>query len=292
MLKTVLCGIYTTSGIALIFLFVMLCALSERVRYRAKFIFFIVASALAAGLWIPFMLFRIRSWKNALMPARCVVRIAKIIGIKFRFRGKENILKDSGCVVLINHQSSLDLCVLGELWLAMENCTVISKKEIMYLGPFGLATWLWGTVFIDRKNVEEAQRIINATAESIRLAKRKLLLFPEGHRHSGNSLLPFKKGAFHVAIESQMPIQPVVVSKYYFLDGKLKRFYSGTSYITILPPIPTAGLTKDDLPKLMEQVYEIMNKTFVKSTTECLEEQIQTLKSFTHLCAHIDSLTL
>jgi len=61
--------------------------------------------------------------------------------------------------------------VLGELWLAMENCTVISKKEIMYLGPFGLATWLWGTVFIDRKNVEEAQRIINATAESIRLAK-------------------------------------------------------------------------------------------------------------------------
>ncbi|KMQ82025.1 1-acyl-sn-glycerol-3-phosphate acyltransferase alpha [Lasius niger] len=106
----VLCGVYTTSGIALIFLFVMLCALSEKVRYRAKFIFFIVASALAAGLWIPFMLFRIGSWKNALMPARCVVKVAKIIGIKFRFRGKENIIKDSGCVVLINHQSSLDLC--------------------------------------------------------------------------------------------------------------------------------------------------------------------------------------
>lgn len=48
--------------------------------------------------------------KSFRMPARCVVRIAKIIGIKFRFRGKENILKDSGCVVLINHQSSLDLC--------------------------------------------------------------------------------------------------------------------------------------------------------------------------------------
>ncbi|XP_072745075.1 1-acyl-sn-glycerol-3-phosphate acyltransferase alpha-like isoform X4 [Anoplolepis gracilipes] len=256
----------------------MFCALSEKVRYRVKFTFFIVGSALAAGLWIPFMLFRIRSWKNALMPARGIVRIAKIIGINFRFRGKENIIKDSGCVVLINHQSSLDLCVLGELWLAMKNCTVISKKEIMYLGPFGLASWLWGTVFIDRKNVEEAQRIINATAESIRLAKRRLLLFPEGHRHSGNSLLPFKKGAFHVAIESQMPIQPVVVSKYYFLDGKLKRFYSGTSYITVLPPIPTAGLTKNDLPKLMEQVYEVMNKTFVESTTECLQEQIQSFK--------------
>lgn len=53
----------------------------------------------------------------------------------------------------------------------MDNCTVISKKEVLYLGPFGLATWLWGTVFIDRKNTEESCRIINATAESIRLAK-------------------------------------------------------------------------------------------------------------------------
>ncbi|XP_071564523.1 1-acyl-sn-glycerol-3-phosphate acyltransferase alpha-like isoform X1 [Temnothorax nylanderi] len=278
MFKTVLCGIYSTSGIALLFIFVMLCALSESVRYRVKFTFFIIASALAAGLWIPFMLFRIGSWKNALMPARGVVTVAKIIGMNFRFRGKENIVKDSGCVVLINHQSSLDLCVLGELWLAMDNCTVISKKEILYLGPFGLAAWLWGTVFIDRKNAGESCQIINATAESIRLAKRRLLLFPEGHRHSGNSLLPFKKGAFHVAIESQTPIQPVVVSKYYFLDGKLKRFNSGSSYITVLPPIPTAGLTKDDLPKLMEQAYEVMNKTFVESTTECLEEQIRSLK--------------
>ena len=61
--------------------------------------------------------------------------------------------------------------VLGELWLAMDNCTVISKKEILYLGPFGLACWLWGTLFIDRKNVGESCQIINATAKSIRLAK-------------------------------------------------------------------------------------------------------------------------
>lgn len=55
-------------------------------------------------------------------------------------------------------------------------------------------------------------------------------------------------------------------------------YISGSSYITVLPPIPTAGLTKDDLPKLMEQTYEVMNKTFVESTTECLEEQIRSLK--------------
>ncbi|EGI60876.1 hypothetical protein G5I_10892 [Acromyrmex echinatior] len=50
---------------------------------------------------------------------------------------------------------------------------------------------------------------------------------------------------------------------------------AGSSYITVLPPIPTVGMTKDDLPKLMEQAYKVMNKTFVESSTECLEEQIQ-----------------
>lgn len=65
--------------------------------------------------------------------------------------------------------------VLGELWLAMDNCTVISKKEILYLGPFGLACWLWRTIFIDRRNAGKSCHIINATTESIRLAKVTLL---------------------------------------------------------------------------------------------------------------------
>lgn len=56
----------------------------------------------------------------------------------------------------------------------------------------------------------------------------KLLLFPEGKRHANSKLMPFKKGAFHLAIESQTPIQPVVVSKYYFLNDKKKKFDSGT----------------------------------------------------------------
>jgi len=59
----------------------------------------------------------------------------------------------------------------------MQNCCVISKKEILYLGPFGLACWLWGTVFINRNNVEESRQIINDTAESIRVAKVILLNF-------------------------------------------------------------------------------------------------------------------
>lgn len=59
-------------------------------------------------------------------------------------------------------------------------------------------------------------------------------MFPEGKRHSATTLLPFKKGGFHVAIASQVPIQPVVVSKYYYLNDKSKKFDSGISKLKFL----------------------------------------------------------
>jgi lysophosphatidate acyltransferase len=69
------------------------------------------------------------------------------------------------------HQLYFDntfLCtVLAEIWPVMERCTVISKKEVFYLWPFGLGCWLWGTIFIDRLNVERAQSTINNTGDII-----------------------------------------------------------------------------------------------------------------------------
>jgi len=66
--------------------------------------------------------------------------------------------------------------VLSEIWPVMERCTVISKKEIFYLWPFGLASWLWGTIFIDRLNVKSAQNTINKTGETIRQKKVIVIL--------------------------------------------------------------------------------------------------------------------
>jgi lysophosphatidate acyltransferase len=65
--------------------------------------------------------------------------------------------------------------VLAEIWPVMDRCTVISKKEVFYLWPFGLATWLWGTIFIDRLNVEKAQNTVNSTGDIIR--KNKVCMY-------------------------------------------------------------------------------------------------------------------
>lgn len=64
-------------------------------------------------------------------------------------------------------QIHIIVSVLSEIWPIMDRCTVISKKEIFYFWPFGLASWLWGTIFIDRLNKESAQKTINKTGETI-----------------------------------------------------------------------------------------------------------------------------
>ncbi|KAK2575013.1 hypothetical protein KPH14_008760 [Odynerus spinipes] len=270
----------TSVGVALVLLLVMICAINEGFRYRAKFAIFGIACLVFTVIYLPFMFLNIGSWKNALVPAWLLRQTyRRVLGIKFEVRGKENIVRDSGCVVLINHQSMLDLGVLAELWPVLERCVVISKKEILYFGPFGLASWLWGTIFINRQNIEESRRVINSTSRYIKEAKMKLIFFPEGKRHSGNTLIPFKKGPFHLGISSQVPIQPVVVSKYFFLNNKSKRFDSGTGYITILPPISTEGMTKDNIQELIDKSYEVMNTSFIQTSQEALTKHMESLKN-------------
>ncbi|VVC36829.1 Hypothetical protein CINCED_3A000712 [Cinara cedri] len=215
-----------TSTLVIMFIIIMYTS-SHAFRYYAKYALFTVLSYISATIFIPLMLRRPRDYRNGLLPAWGGRQISKMLGLTWEMRGQENIVQGSGCVVLINHQSCLDLLVLSEIWPVMDRCTVISKKEIFYFWPFGLASWLWGTIFIDRLNVASAQSTINKTGQAILQRKARLCMFPEGTRHGGLELLNFKKGAFHVAISSQCPIQPVVVSQYFFLDHKKHIFDSG-----------------------------------------------------------------
>ena len=90
-----------------------------------------------------------------------------------------------------------------------------------------------------------------------------LMLFPEGTRNSagGGSLLPFKKGAFHVALDIGVPILPMVISEYDFLgpDGaRTEKFTSGNVTIKILPPIQTEGVRKDQIDDLIKETRDSM----------------------------------
>lgn len=126
------------------------------------------------------------------------------------------------------------LIVLAHLWPLIGRATVVAKRELLYLVPFGPASYLWGTLFIDRSNKSGALTAINNEAKAITEKNAKLLFFPEGTRNQSDTLLPFKKGPFMTAIQNQCPIQPIVVSKYTFLDSINKFFGRGNEQKSLI----------------------------------------------------------
>ncbi|XP_019877825.1 1-acyl-sn-glycerol-3-phosphate acyltransferase alpha [Aethina tumida] len=231
-------------------------------RYHLKFFLYYGITMVNSVILIPVFCFRPKDVKNLLLASTFCRICSTLIGIRWILKGQENLEKDQSCVIVANHQSSLDILGMFELWPHMNKCTVIAKRELFYMWPFGLAAWLCGLIFIPRVQKDKAKSVMNEAAEGIKQTNTKLWIFPEGTRRNTGEIHPFKKGAFHLAITSQLPIVPVVYSQYYFLNKPAKRFDHGKVIINALPQIETKGLTVNDIDKLMDQVRDVMTTTF------------------------------
>jgi lysophosphatidate acyltransferase len=78
-------------------------------------------------------------------------------------------------------------------------------------------------------------------------------------------LLPFKKGAFHLAVQAQVPIIPVVTANYAnVLDVKQRRVRPGAIDVSVLPPIQTKGFTTADVDALVERTRSAMMDELVR----------------------------
>ena len=154
-----------------------------------------------------------------------------------------------GCVIVANHQSNFDLFVLGQV--VPQRTVAIGKKSLGWIPLFGQLFWLGGNVLVDRKNAYQARKALQKTTRVLQNGT-SIWIFPEGTRNPGDTLLAFKKGAFHMAIAAGVPIVPVCVSRYARrLD--LNSWHPRTVSVRSLPPIATAGMTQQDLPALIEQ---------------------------------------
>jgi lysophosphatidate acyltransferase len=155
-----------------------------------------------------------------------VLRLASyLVGIRWEVRGLDTLGQRRGCVAVANHQSSFDILGMFWLWPWSHRIAAVAKKEILYTGPFGVAAWLAGVVFIDRLNSDKARGQLEHAAQLMSKENVKLWLFPEGTRNKRRGIMPFKKGAFHVAIACQAPIMPVVYSPYYI--NPHNKFHTG-----------------------------------------------------------------
>lgn len=117
------------------------------------------------------------------------------------------------------------------------------------------------TVFIERKSRSQAVAAFDNAAEQMHKNRQSVYIFPEGTRsyYDYPDLLPFKKGAFHLAVQAQVPIIPIAVANYSnVLDVRRKLFRPGTIPVKVLQPIVTKGKTKEDVDSLVEQTRNVM----------------------------------
>jgi 1-acyl-sn-glycerol-3-phosphate acyltransferase len=87
-----------------------------------------------------------------------------------------------------------------------------------------------------------------------------LWMYPEGIRSHSDEMLPFRHGAFRLAVERGLPISPVVISSFKSIFQRFKSFRGGTVTVKFLEPISTEGLTRDDTKELVKRVHAIMSK--------------------------------
>lgn len=103
-----------------------------------------------------------------------------------------------------------------------KKASMTAKKELQWMPLLGQFMTLSGAVFIDRKNNTRAVQSVAAAGDTMKQRGTSLWLFPEGTRtnQEKTDLLPFKKGAFHLAVQAGVPITPVVCEHYWRLYHK------------------------------------------------------------------------
>ncbi|RKU41027.1 1-acylglycerol-3-phosphate O-acyltransferase [Coniochaeta pulveracea] len=199
-------------------------------------------------------------------------------GVRFEVRDPKNILGTTRPAVFIgNHQTELDVLMLGAMF--PKNCSVTAKASLKKVPFLGWFMSLAGSVFLDRKNSKDSRQVMSGAAKEMKEMQQSVYMFPEGTRSYSKEpeLLPFKKGAFHLAVQAQVPIVPCVVANYsHILWMRGMKFKAGTIPIKVLDPIPTKGLTVEDVNELTRSTRELMLKELILLTAEARGSPIPT----------------
>jgi 1-acyl-sn-glycerol-3-phosphate acyltransferase len=178
----------------------------------------------------------------------------RLSGMKVRVKGRERLDPKQAYVFVINHRSYLDtataFCYLGR------RIGLLAKKELLKVPILGYGMGYVNIMAIDRSNRERAIVTVQAATERIRSGV-SFAVFAEGTRARPGKFLPFKKGAFYMAKDANVPVVPVAMKNTDVLMGKgTGQARPGTIEVVILEPVQTTGLSTDeDVERLIKKVH-------------------------------------
>ncbi|GGF73320.1 1-acylglycerol-3-phosphate O-acyltransferase [Alteromonas lipolytica] len=205
---------------------------------------------------------------NVYIAGQLYSQIAKLLGLKITIRRPEGLDTDKSYVVVANHQNSYDIITICKA--AFPGVVTIGKKSLKWIPIFGQMYWLSGNIMIDRKNTAKALDTLQLTAKKITEKNLSVWFFPEGTRSYGRGILPFKVGAFRLAIATETPVIMVTASN---LHEKIKwnRWNNGEMIIDIGQP---SQLDNSRSPKgWMAHYHGEMEKKFAELNDEVAQSE-------------------
>lgn len=233
------------------YVFTLLTALRSIVAYV-----FVIAYVVIIGT--PALLIGIATGthKHLIVLGIWCVRVAMaVLGIRAVVAGEANIQRHRAALYTVNHASNVEPPILfAVLRMLTPRLKVVYKAVLRKLPILGRGFDVVGFVPIEREHRERATQAIDTAAASV-VSGNSLLMFPEGTRSRTGALLPFKKGAFVLAIKAQAPVVPTAIY------GAARAMRPGSPLIwptTVRvhfgTPIETTGLAIGDRDELAERV--------------------------------------
>jgi len=201
--------------------------------------------------WGNLVIYAGRIWSRTLLAAT---------GARVTYHGLEHTRACNPCVFIVNHQSMIDVWTM--LSIVPPNTRFVAKQELFRIPIFGWALTATGCVSIDRGNRTKAIRSLRVAAQRIHDG-RSVVLYPEGSRSRDGRLGPFKKGAFHLAVQAAVPVVPVAITGGFEVapTGSL-RVTPGPVEVFVDPPIDVTPYRPDDYRTLMAVVRRSIERRF------------------------------
>jgi putative phosphoserine phosphatase/1-acylglycerol-3-phosphate O-acyltransferase len=177
-----------------------------------------------------------------------------LAGVELRVTGTEHLWSDRPAVFIFNHQSSVDVAVIGSL--IRRDLTGVAKKELGHDPRFALIGYVVDIAYVDRSNSAQARAALEPAVEKLR-SGISIAIAPEGTRSATRRLGRFKKGAFHLAMQAGVPIVPIVIRNAgdVMWRGSLL-IRPGTIDVAVLEPIATTDWKVSELDQRIAGVRE------------------------------------
>ncbi len=232
----------------------------ERLTFFLGFFFGGLWFLLCSGLGVVWLLLRPRNRQTLYVYGRVFCRgLVRMMRWDIDVENRERLDTSRPCVIVANHQSFADVLTFGSIF--PRRTVSAGKREIGRIPVFGWFYRLSGNLIIDRGDARSARQSLESAARAVRDENLSVWFMPEGHRNTGEQLLPFKSGAFRLALSAGVPILPVVAGPLEtILDMRHRRARPGRLPVRVLEPEPTVGLTARDLPDLVARVRARMQE--------------------------------